>query len=197
MKNGAYYALSNNHVYALENWAGIGSKILQPGRYDVSCATNSADVIGKLTGFVHIDFSLTADNVVDAAIALCSSDNLDNKTPSDGYGIPASSPVAAALSAQVQKYGRTTALTKGQITGVDVTIYVGYSTGTARFIDQILVQSRKAFIKAGDSGSLLVTESGCSPVGLLFAGNANGTYAFANPIGPVLSAFGVSSIDGQ
>ena len=97
----------------------------------------------------------------------------------------------------VQKYGRTTALTKGTITMTNVTVRVGYSSGIARFVQQIIVQSNKPFLKSGDSGSLLVTDDGWnSPVGLLFAGNSSGTLAVANRIDDVLSAFGVV-IDGN
>ncbi len=79
---------------------------------------------------------------------------------------------------------------------------VGYSSGYARFVDQIVVGSRKAFIKAGDSGSLLVTDPSANPVGLLYAGNTNGTTAIANRIDLVLTDLsalsGVSlTIDGQ
>jgi hypothetical protein len=96
----------------------------------------------------------------------------------------------------VQKYGRTSGLTKGQVTGINATILVGYSSGTARFVDQIVVGSNKPFIKAGDSGSLLVTDPSRNPVGLLYAGSSSGTTAIANPINDVLIAFGVT-IDGQ
>jgi hypothetical protein len=96
----------------------------------------------------------------------------------------------------VQKYGRTTALTKGTVVGINATVDVGYSSGTARFVNQIVVYSSKPFIKPGDSGSLLVTYPAVNPVGLLFAGNASGQYAIANQINDVLGNFGVT-IDGQ
>ena len=74
---------------------------------------------------------------------------------------------------------------------------VGYSSGTARFVDQIVVEGNKGgFLKAGDSGSLLVTNPGRNPVGLLFAAGRGGKIAIANPIDYVLSAFGVA-IDGN
>jgi len=192
--SGNVYALSNNHVYALENKAPLGSQVLQPGRYDVRCAINSADVIGTLSRFVTINFG--GNNTVDAAIALSSTGNLKNATPSNGYGVPKSTPATPALRQAVQKYGRTTSLTKGTITGINATVAVGYSSGTATFVNQIVVQSNGPFIKAGDSGSLLVTYPGKNPVGLLFAGNGSGTYAVANHIGDVLSALGVS-VDGE
>src|SRR5829696_900021 len=54
------YALSNNHVYALENSASLGSNLLQPGRYDLNCASGSNALLGKLSKFVRITFSTTA-----------------------------------------------------------------------------------------------------------------------------------------
>lgn len=194
--NGEVYALSNNHVYALENEAPTGSQVLQPGLYDTNCAIDFNNAIGSLSAFVPIKFLEGSSNTVDAAIAILSTGDLGKATPSNGYGTPKSSPTTASVGQAVQKYGRTTALTKGTITGINVTVSVGYSSGTALFADQIVVQSRKAFIKPGDSGSLLVTDPGRNPVGLLFAGNSSGTFAVANRIGVVLTAFGVA-IDGE
>lgn len=191
------YALSNNHVYALENNAPIGSRVLQPGRYDAKpkCAIRSKDVIGTLADFEPIDFG-DANNIIDAAIALSSTGNLGNATPSNGYGKPKSTIVPAVGGQAVQKYGRTTSLTKGTITLVNATVDVGYDSGTARFVDQIIVQTAERFIGPGDSGSLLVTDPDRNPVGLLFAGNEAGTYAAANRIDLVLARFGVT-IDGE
>jgi hypothetical protein len=197
-KGNAVYALSNNHVYARENAAEPGESILQPGLYDTQCVFNSNNnnVIGTLSYDEPIAFDTSASNKIDAAIALSSSENLGNATPSDGYGTPSANTVDAAVDLAVMKYGRTSGQTNGTVFVVDTTIFVGYSSGTARFVNQIgVLGSKGAFIKAGDSGSLLVTSSERYPVGLLFAGNSSGKYAFANHIGDVLSAFGVS-IDG-
>jgi hypothetical protein len=194
-KGSSVYALSNNHVYALENAASKGSRVLQPGLYDTNCSIDENDVIGTLADYEPIEFSASAVNIIDAAIALSATGLLDNATPVGGYGTPKSSPVAPAINQSVQKYGRTTALTKGTIIALNATINVGYSTGTAMFVNQIVVSGR-SFIKPGDSGSLLVTYPRANPVGLLFAGNASGRYAFANPIQDVLRRFG-AAIDGQ
>ena len=188
------YALSNNHVYALENSAPLGSNVLQPGRYDLSCASGSNALLGKLSKFVKITFSTSASNKVDAAIAAASTSNLGRSTPSDGYGTPRASIVAAALNQSVRKYGRTTGLTTGSVVGLNATVNVGYSHGTARFVGQIIIRGNGQFSKAGDSGSLIV-DSNRRPVGLLFAGSSNG-YTIANQIGQVLSALGVS-VDGS
>jgi hypothetical protein len=184
------YALSNNHVYALENTAPVGSRVLQPGLYDTHGVFSAANVIGTLAPYKPIDFS-GGDNVIDAAIAVMYPNSLTNSTPSDGYGTPSSDPVDATLNLRVQKYGRTTSLTTGSVYGTSATVVVSYSSGTARFVNQILVKGR-GFIKAGDSGSLLVTDPGCAPVGLVFAGTNDGSLAIANPIGPVLDYYHVN-----
>lgn len=190
------YALSNNHVYALENEASLGNLVLQPGLYDTKCVLNVEDSIGELSAFVTIDFSEEGENTVDAAIALSSIDNLSNSTPPDGYGTPKSETVSANINQTVQKYGRTTSLRKGTIAAINATVKITYSAGTAVFVDQIVVSSNKPFLKPGDSGSLLVTDPDCDPVGLLFAGNSAGKYAIANPIDEVLNSFNVT-IDGE
>jgi hypothetical protein len=199
-RGGNVYALSCNHVYALENTARPGSSVLQPGLYDTKCVHSGYNVIGTLYNYVTINFDRNrgrggATNTVDAAIAASTAANLCNSTPSNGYGIPHSSTVAAYVGQPVQKYGRTTSLTKGTITGINATVIVTYNSGTATFVNQIIVGSPTAFLQAGDSGSLLV-DTNSYPVGLLFAGNSTGTLAVANRIGDVLSSFGVA-IDGQ
>jgi hypothetical protein len=194
-KGGNVYALSNNHVYALENDASIGSEILQPGRYDTTCSIDVSNAIGTLSNYVSLKFN-SSPNTVDAAIAITDIASLGNATPADGYGTPKSGATAAGLNDAVQKYGRTTKLTKGTITAINATVNVGYSRGTALFVNQIVVYGNKPFIKAGDSGSLLVTDPGRNPVGLLFAGTSSGKYAIANQIGDVLNALGVT-IDGE
>ena len=194
MKSGTTtYALSNNHVYALENSAPIGSNVLQPGRVDLGCASGSDALLGKLSKFVKITFSTTANNKVDAAIAAAPTTKLGRSTLSNGYGTPRASTRAAALNLGVMKYGRTTELTTGTVVAVNATLDVQYQHGLARFVGQIVVRGNGRFSDRGDSGSLIV-DLNRRPVGLLFAGSSNG-YTFANQIGQVLSALGVS-VDG-
>jgi hypothetical protein len=204
------YALSNNHVYALENTAAIGSKVLQPGLYDTGCTFTSADFLGNLSRYMTIQFNNTSCdpdtntstcNIVDAAIASTTSSLLGNSTPTNGYGTPNSTPISSGslfVGQAVQKYGRTTSLTKGTVIGINSTVSVSYgASGNAIFINQILVGSSRPFIKAGDSGSLLVTDdAGANPIGLLFAGDSSGKYAWANPIDDVLNDLAVT-IDGK
>jgi hypothetical protein len=200
------YVLSNNHVLALENSAQSDSLILQPGRYDSDpqCAISPDDTIGTLFDFEPILFleeNPSNTNTIDAAIAKSSTNDLGKATPSDGYGTPQASTAAAYVNQRVQKYGRTTGLTKGQVWATNLTVDVLYSSGTARFVDQIMVVNMGGgFILPGDSGSLLVSDgrgkSKGQPVGLLFAGDEYGIYGIANPIDLVLDHFGVA-VDGK
>ena len=99
IKGGNVYALSNNHVYAASNAAGIGDNVLQPGKFDGG--QDPADAIGTLADFEPIVFSTSANNEIDAAIALSSTANVGNATPSDGYGTPKINTAAAVLNQQV------------------------------------------------------------------------------------------------
>jgi hypothetical protein len=200
--SGNVYALSNNHVYALQNTAPIGSTTLQPGLYDTRCRTGVSNVIGTLSRFVAIDFS-GKTNTVDAAVALSSTGKLNNATPSGGYGKPNSltytqaTGKSASVRQSVKKYGRTTKLTTGTITAINATVKVCYNSScslAATFGKQIVI-GYNGFSGAGDSGSLIVTnDSYAYPVGLLFAGGTGIT--IANPIDTVLSSFNMS-IDGK
>ena len=192
------YALSNNHVYADENSASIGDAVIQPGTFDGG--SSPADDIGTLFDFEPIVFSISASNIIDAAIALSSTGNLGNATPSDGYGTPKSTTIAASVNLKVKKYGRTTSQTKGQVFAINATVDVGYDSGVARFVNQIII-TPGSFSNPGDSGSLIVVDGkgktkkdDRKPVGVLFAGSPSITVA--NPIGPVLTRFGVT-VDGE
>lgn len=194
-KGGQRYALSNNHVLARENDANNGEPIVQPGRYDnkPKCANEvSTEQLGTLADFEPIQFGGGA-NTVDAAIAAPVGDvTLSCSTSPEFYGFPGASTVGAEVGLAIQKVGRTSGLTTGVVTAVNAMVNVGYSSGTATFVDQIVTSS--GFSRSGDSGSLVVTnDAGRNPVGLLFAGTNNGT-TILNPIGDVLSALGGASI---
>jgi hypothetical protein len=191
------YALSNNHIYARENTAALGTGVFQPGLAEnAQCSTSGYNAIGTLSRFATIQFcsATCPDNTIDAAIAVSDATNLDNSTGPDGYGWPDATVMAATLGLNVQKYGRTSALTTGQVTGIDATVTVGYVTGTAQFVHQIIIGACPTPCgKPGDSGSLWVTnDANKSPVGLLFAGNQDGSVSIANRIGDVLAFFAVT-----
>lgn len=191
------FALSNNHVYANENKAQIGDSALQPGPYDGG--SDPVDKIGALYDFEEIQFAKgwrIPKNTIDAAIAISSKVQLGTATPPDGYGIPNSLPRTASIGLAVQKYGRTTGLSNGNVTYLNATVDVSYGLGkVARFVKQIIIEPG-SFSAGGDSGSLIVTDDGnCYPIGLLFAGSD--TMTIANPIDAVLSRFNVSIDDSS
>lgn len=208
---GRVYVLSNNHVLANSNNAAIGDATLQPGAFD---GGTSADQIGTLANFNPINFAAGATNVMDAAIALTTTANVGNSTPTDdGYGAPggqlfndanddgAFDNVTALLGLPVQKYGRTTKLTHGTITGINATLSICYEVvfifclRSATFTDQLIIEPG-GFSGGGDSGSLIVTDdAGRNPVGLLFAGSSAQT--IANRIDLVLAHFNVRIDDGD
>jgi hypothetical protein len=199
---GNVYALSNNHVYANSNDAKKGDSALQPGPYDGGKDTDYYR-IGKLYDFQPINFSIFGSNTIDAAIASTTPDELGYATLDDGYGTPSSKTVAADAGSFVKKYGRTTGLSHGQVSEINVTITVCYANCSnpfraklAWFDDQIGISNGAyPFSAGGDSGSLIVTDDdNNNPVGLLFAGSD--TKTFANRIDLVLERFQVAIDDG-
>src|SRR6185503_4700331 len=140
---------------------------------------------GTLAQYVNINFG--GNNTVDCALALMSTSRPTAVTQSGGY-TASSTVVSPSVGLAVKKSGRTSGLTTGTIQAINVTINVGYSAGVATFNNQIMTPG--SFIRSGDSGSLMVTQSGNNPVGLCFAGGSGGS--FANPIGNVLQALGAT-----
>ena len=187
---GVTYAFSNNHVYANENLASIGDDALQPGPFDGG--VNPDDAFGTLTAYKPLVFLPFCCNDFDGAIV--QTDDISNRTTDAGYGIPGSNVQAAYTGQRLQKCGRTTGCTKFRVYGTGFTVDVGYGSGTARFVNQIVVIGG-GVSAGGDSGSLVVQRGKGNPaVGLLFAGSVNST--IISPVGPALSHFGVS-IDGK
>jgi lysozyme family protein len=188
--------LSNNHVLANVNDCKAGDPIYQPGPMDLKAlglAPSPATQIGILEQWVPIDFS--ADNVVDCATAWCvpgdvRKDFIQQKAGQWSYFTVSNTPINAAAESLVGKTGRTTQLTSGRITDVNASISVRYENGrVANFRDQITIVGNdgRAFSDGGDSGSLIWTwNEARSPVGLLFAGGRD--YTFANKIGHALEA---------
>ncbi len=211
------FILSNNHVLANGNDANIGDAILQPGPYDgglfpadhladlynfvpisFSGSQSSFSVAGRIAGFLNFISGLVnsrarfmsfiqggTDNLVDAAIAKpLRDDDISEDILEIGNinGI-----VEGELGMPVKKSGRTTGLTSGEITQVDVTVTVSYGDNkTALFTDQLMAG---AMSQGGDSGSAVLTVDN-KLTGLLFAGSE--TTTIINRIGNVFTALNVS-----
>ena len=192
------YALSCNHVWGRLNAAQVGENIVQPGSGDVSCAKNTTDIFAQIAGLEPIIHLSTASNVMDVTMVSTTVANLSNSTPIDGYGIPSSTAIDPAVGLGVQKYGRTTGLTKGKISAINVTMGINYGYGTARFVGQIAVEPANkngTFVDGGDSGSLVVSnDANANPVGIVFA--KSGSITYVNPIKPILARFNVT-VDGK
>lgn len=188
-KNGVSYFLSNNHVFARENNAAIGEDIVQPGRPDSipRCDTNFPNHVADLSEFEEINYGFLGLNTIDAAIAQVRSGINFTCETACGY-TPSNTTITASVGMNVKKCGRTTMKTTGEVTGVNVIVFVGYSGGkSALFTRQIQFSD---IAERGDSGSLIVTNDGNQPVALLFAGSA--TTTIGNPINDVLNNFNVS-----
>jgi hypothetical protein len=126
------------------------------------------------------------NNTVDCALARPLSADL--VTPDIiNIGVPAGVGTAT-LGTALQKMGRTTGYTTGQITQIDVTASVDYGGKIAAFRNQLMAG---AMSQGGDSGSA-VLDTGKLVVGLLFAGSA--TTTLMNPIQLVLDALQVQVV---
>lgn len=189
-EEGAVWALSNNHVLAASGEGRVGDPVLQPGPADGG--RDPDDRVGALSDVVP----LVGDgiNVVDAALA-----RLDD--PEVVLDYPAgrvAEVVAPEGGEEVEKVGRTTGVTRGRISAIELDdVVVGYPFGPARFDGQIEVTGGGgAFSRPGDSGSLVYRPDTRAAVGLLFAGSETGGdngegLTFCNPIGAALEALGV------
>jgi hypothetical protein len=187
--NGKLYILSNNHVLARENKAVIGERIDQPGRFETNCVQTGQ--IAKLSKFVTITMRKNGNNTVDAACAEFTVNGATSRMALGTAYTPTAAPVNAFINQSVKKVGRTTGLTNGTVSAINVNVNVQYSKGIAGFTGQFYI-TPGTFSASGDSGSLIVDDNTNNPVGLLFAGGTTGT--FANKIGNVLNALNVSIV---
>ena len=169
-KDGVVHALSNFHVLAGSPAAKVGDTILQPGPADGGRAPR--DKVGTLAAWADLDQSRTA--LVDCAIAL-----LDDQEVDLEYPVGRITTTAVALGGeQVAKIGRTTSVTRGRVTAIELdNVVVGYGEemGEISFDNQIEVESTGTgpFSRGGDSGSLVYRADGVA-LGLLFAGSESG-----------------------
>jgi hypothetical protein len=217
-KNGQVFILSNNHVLANSNAAQPGDPIWQPGKYDGGTSADQIGTLEQFIpiGFPDdtppvsqpgcsplaailklINASASGststsqinepgNNTVDCAIARPLSSDL--VTPDIlNIGVPVGAGTAT-LGTALQKMGRTTAYTTGQITQIDVTVSVDYGGKIGVFKDQLMAGAMSA---GGDSGSA-VLDMQKRVVGLLYAGSDSTT--IMNPIQLVLAALQVQLV---
>ena len=145
------------------------------------------NALARLTGSSHRLHAVKQTpgiNIMDAALAL-PDDPAMVKPEILGVGsvTGVGEPV---LEQRVQKMGRTTGLTQGVITQVDVTVKVNYNGRIANFNNQAFADGMSG---PGDSGSSIL-DMQRRVVGLLFAGSERNT--ILTPIQQVLDHFGVT-----
>jgi hypothetical protein len=207
LRDERFYILSNNHVLGKSNQATLGSVILQPAVLDGGAGE---DRIARLVDVVPLAFdgapaipapsgcaarvarlfggplaqlepvNTAGRNRVDCALALPDDPALVSPAIL-GIGVPAGI-APGTLGTAVQKSGRTTGRTTGEILQIDVSVKVNYGGQSATFVDQLMAGPLS---QAGDSGSAVLDMEG-RVVGLLFAGSA--THTLLNPIQAVLDA---------
>jgi hypothetical protein len=163
--------------------------VVQPGLAETRCVS-SGNIIGNNIRYVPLKFiedDANSTNVVDAAIASTTTTQVGNQfwdevtTPGqNAYALTADD--IGTLS--VRKFGATSGLTIGRITGWNATFPISYGADkTAQFTHQIeFSRCKGGCIKGGDSGSVLIRSDDSRPVGLLFAGDTSGRIAWANPL---------------
>jgi hypothetical protein len=186
--------LSNNHVLANEGRGAIGDVIVQPGPYDGG--TVSRYRIGELLKFVPMK---TTGNIVDAAIA-----SIDDGVQFDVTQLRGLATLAGVRTTDlrpgdsVAKVGRTTGVTHGTVTAIELdSLVIDYDVGQLSFDRQLEFEGSDdlAFSQGGDSGSLII-DSENRASSLLFAGSEQGGQngkglTYGNPINDVIAALGL------
>jgi hypothetical protein len=197
------YILSAGHVLEGDIVSGgnhritqTGDPIIQPGLIDANCNRYLAQTVGIL-----VKRNSLATSNTDCAIARVVGGMVRTDGAILGIGTISRYIIGASLNQHVKKSGRTSGLTRSHVSGLNATVRVTLtrechgSTYAKTFYGQILVANpNNGFVRAGDSGSLLVQDVATNPraIGLLYAGN--NSYAFANPIAQVLNFLGATMV---
>jgi hypothetical protein len=214
------YILSNNHVLAKSDHAAVGDAIIQPGLIDNNCTpmgeSSGVQPVASLAGWLPLRSRQTN---ADAAIAQVTSRAVDpggnilelGGRQVDGALSPAPPGISstggrgetATLDLQVAKSGRTTGLTCGGISAIDLDVTVDYFLDCAetrpyltKTFHHQLGLSGNQFSDAGDSGALVVDAANAEPVGLYFAGGTDAqgvSQGVANPAAEVLAELGAQT----
>ena len=184
-KTGATALLSNNHVVAAQNHGQASDQIVQANASNPQEA--ASNLIANLSDFVKIDPSPAGSKVgypglhlnrVDAGCAVLI-DKMGFLQRYMSSELPAINGVDNPVPEQeVFKVGRTTGLTRGNITTVATTVGpVPYADGESWFQGSFVVEGKDGtrFSDKGDSGSAVVSSDG-KLLGLLYAGNGVQTY---------------------
>jgi len=182
--------LSNWHVLAGASAARAGEPIVQPGSID-----GGTETVATLT-------RMRLDSRMDAAVATLNGVRSHTR---DILGLGTVSGMEAAhLGMQVQKSGRTTAITEGVVDGVSMSVNINYGDpGVVSFTNQIRIVPLPPWpavdtevSQGGDSGSIWLNKANNKAIGLHFAGENDPTpsaeNAICNPIEAVANELNFS-----
>lgn len=207
--------LSAQHVLANGIGGGPGATeyTLQHGPYDGGMWPT--EHVGRVWAAVPIPnppaHQVSGESTLDCAVAelLPGATATGNTIPGIGpiTGLaPALAPYLNRPTPFVAKRGRTTGVTKGVVTAIDMdSLPVGYDDGysgiSVPFSGAFEIEELNGgkFSDRRDSGSLIVDASGLV-LGLLFAGSQFGPHSrpvtYGLPIAPILAALGVTIPNG-
>lgn len=187
-KSRKLYILGNNHTLADYDRAKAGDPVLQPGIVDGG--NENSDIIAILTRAMPL--SERGINKMDAAIAEVNAGINVRYTIGGGTRV-VDQVVEPLLNMNVEKYGRTTGLTKGRISTTHIIMRISSNGRMLTFDNQVEVKAsgRGVFTAAGDSGALILVDNQTHATALLFASKPDGS-GYASPLQPILSAFDVT-----
>ncbi len=215
-QSGTLFGLSNNHVSGSCSYAGLGLPILAPGVVDVSPGCIPPFTIGYHYAALPL-IAGSADNVSaqanrDAAIFRIHNPDVVTSFQGDSYDTP-STVIALAAGMTVEKCGRTTGHTSGQVISqfygahpIQYTAALYGFNGVVSFDPAfIIVGSTELFSDGGDSGSLITAidaQGNRTAVGLVVGGMNDssapgGKVTIALSLHSILAELGVSLVSGH
>ena len=211
--DGRLLGLSNNHVTGACNNSEPGLPILAPAPGDVQAGRLDPFTVGRHSTLcpIHDGHPTMIDITVNLDVALFEivNENLVTSMQGKFFDTPASVlPLEPGM--RVEKVGRTTGHTFGNVTGVSIApVAVAYDVKeyginkhvyfSGDTVFTVEADGESFFSAGGDSGSLVVYKDDAGvrhAVGLVFAGNERNRVSFIMPIDKVLEQINCSLISG-
>lgn len=184
------YGLSCDHVVGALAGQASGDPVWAPARLR---GGTTASRIGTFNVGSGVALSTSASNKVDGALIQLDKPSAHAQAIIGIPGAPSGTNRSLSFGDTLKKSGVVTGVTTGQFTYI-VTLNVPYSTGTARFVDQIGIDGGGVvFADQGDSGAVVLDDAD-KVVGLQFAAAPQSYLGFANPIADVEASLGVTVV---
>jgi hypothetical protein len=170
---------SGRKTFILGSWIGLtdsgslppGTLVLQPAEVD---GGRPSDAVAHL-------FSRELPTRTDGALLEVVQDLFHRDGSILGIGVPALPPIEPSFGLPVAKSGRTTGVTCGVVSTVNVTVLVRSASREIQLFDNVFVveADRGRFAEAGDNGAPVVAARTGQPVGIVLASleGASGTHS--------------------